>query len=92
MSVVSFARGCRLVDALGRRGRRGDDRKGDAGNIELFGSRANDLACEVALRLASVIELTSDWGPKENDEPMECRGRELDGEGRFGTAGIAKLE
>ena len=36
--------------------------------------------------------MTRDCGPKENDEPNDCLRRELDVEGRFGIAGIAKLD
>ena len=89
----SFAKGCRPpVEAFTRRGTRGEERKGVAGRIERLGSSAYGRVFDATLRLASVSESSRDCGPNENDEPMEWRGRELEGEGRLGTAGIAKLE
>ena len=79
---------------LGRRFRRGscgDEQNGEAGRMDLLGSNAKDLALEAPLWFASVKELTRDCGPNEKDEPIECRGRELDGELRSGTAGIANV-
>lgn len=43
------------------------------------------------LVLASTIELTRDCGPKENDELIEWRGRELEGDGKRGIGNIVKL-
>lgn len=88
---MSFANGCRLAEPLTRRGNRGDEQKGEDGKIDLFGSRAKDRGSEAALWFASVNALTSDCGPKEKEEPIECLGRELDGDGKFGIAGIAKF-
>ena len=88
----SFARGCRAIEALIRRGKRGEERNGVAGRIDRFGSRAYGRGLDAMLRFAPVSESTSDCGPKEKVEPIECRGRELDGEGKFGTDGTAKLE
>ena len=81
-----------MADALVLRGRAGDDRKGEAGRIDRFGSSANGIGFDIIwLEFPSVRESTSDCGPNEKEEPIEWRGRELDGVGRFGIAGIAKL-
>ncbi|PSS36891.1 hypothetical protein PHLCEN_2v1250 [Hermanssonia centrifuga] len=57
--------------------------------MDLLGSKANDLRLDVTLWFVLAREFTRDSGPNENDEPMECLGRELEGEGRFGIAGMA---
>ena len=78
-----------MVACFARRGNCGDERKGDAGSMDLFGSNANERASDVPVRLASVIELSRDCGPNEKDDPIECLGRELDGDVRLGIDGIA---
>ena len=45
---------------------------------------------DVPLWSISFKELSSDCGPNEKDDPMECLGRETEGEGKFGIPGIAK--
>ncbi len=87
--MLSLASGWRVAEAFGRRGSRGDDRKGDAGRIDLLGSKANDLRLDVTLWFVLAREFTRDSGPNENDELIECLGRELEGEGRVGIAGMA---
>jgi hypothetical protein len=55
---------------LVRRGARGDDRKGEDGRTERFGSRARGCGCE---GFAPTKELTKDCGPKDKEEFMDAR-------------------
>jgi hypothetical protein len=70
--VVSFASGCLPADALTLRGTAGDERNGEEGRIDRFGSSAKDVGFDAAVVCwPSVSALSSDCGPKENEEPME---------------------
>jgi len=69
-SVLSLARGCLPMLPLVRRWARGDDRKGEDGRIDRFGSRARGCGW---VGLAPTKELTRDCGPKEKDELMDAR-------------------
>lgn len=55
---------------LARRLARGDDRKGDDGRTERFGSRAKGCGSD---GLAPTKELTRDCGPKEKEELIDAR-------------------
>lgn len=83
ISVVSFAKGCRpILSRALLRGRRGEGRTGETCKIDRFGSRA-----ENELEFASMYELTSDWGPKENEVLSEPLWRALS----LGIGGMKKL-
>lgn len=88
--MLSFASGCRAVEVLVLRGRRGDDRRGETGKIDLFGSSAKDRRLDAVLVLASASEFTRDCGPNEKEVLIECRGREPEGDGSLGMGGMLK--
>src|SRR5579863_7316592 len=66
-SVLSLARGCLPRLPLVRRWARGDDRRGEEGRTDRFGSRARGCGWD---GLAPTKELTRDCGPKEKEELM----------------------
>lgn len=79
--MLSIASGCLPPPVVfARRAIRGEERIGEAGRIDRFGSRAKERALEAMLLLASANEFTRDCGPKENEELREWRGLELEGE------------
>lgn len=86
----SLASGWR-VDVLFLRDTRGEDRRGEAGRIDLLGSSAKERAFDATLLCASTRESTRDLGPKEKDELIEWRERDPEGDGSLGMDGILKL-
>jgi hypothetical protein len=70
------------------RWRRGEDRSGEAGRTDRFGSSANEFGPETVLEFASRYESTRCCGPKENEDPIDPRWRETVGDGRWGMPGM----
>ena len=57
--------------------------------MDRFGSRAKVLGFEMVLVFASRYESTRCWGLNENEEPIEPRCLEVEGDGKCGILGVA---